>query len=79
MSYMPKFDLDYYQRREQQEIMLAQAATNPTVAFIHLDLAKRYALLIQQDAGVKPLRGWAKKDEAQISPQLVLDKSQSAA
>lgn len=40
-------DLEYqhHLKREQQERALAEAATNPAVAAVHLEMAKRHAEL----------------------------------
>jgi hypothetical protein len=42
--------IDYYQSREEKERALAVAALNPEIAAIHLDMAERYAAIIQQSA-----------------------------
>ncbi len=44
---MDHLDFDYYRAREQQELALASASTNPAVAGIHRDLAARYAALVR--------------------------------
>lgn len=44
----------YYQLRERRERELAEAAINPVIAEIHLEMAKRYSELIQQTARSAP-------------------------
>jgi hypothetical protein len=43
---------DYYVSRERRERELAQAATDPAIASIHLDMASRYSELITAAAPV---------------------------
>ncbi|MET3762082.1 hypothetical protein [Sphingomonas sp. UYEF23] len=42
--------VEYYAKREAQERELAEAATDPAIQAIHLDLAKRYANLQDEAA-----------------------------
>lgn len=44
----------YYQSRERRERELAEAAINPVIAEIHLEMAQRYSELIQQSVGSVP-------------------------
>ena len=37
-------DLEHYAARERQARMLAEAATDPRIKQIHLDMAERYAV-----------------------------------
>lgn len=46
--------LGYYQARELKQRTLARAATDPAIAAIHLDMAARYAAIIQQAPRVPP-------------------------
>lgn len=39
---MERCDLDYYERRAEQELELAQRATNPEVVAVHYRLAELY-------------------------------------
>lgn len=49
-------DLDYYRERERTARRQAAEATDPAIAAIHTDMAKRYAALIaeQSDKEVRP-------------------------
>lgn len=47
---------DYYRRRERQERALAEAATNPQIAAIHLDMASRYSALVDASRGASTMR-----------------------
>jgi hypothetical protein len=40
---------EYYQSREQQERVLAQAANDPAIMAIHLEMAARYSKLVLGD------------------------------
>jgi len=42
-------DREYYERRSSQERMLAQAACEPHVRKLHLEMAERYADLAGMD------------------------------
>lgn len=42
---------EYYRSREQKERNLAQAAFDPAIAAIHLDMAARYSKLISPTPG----------------------------
>lgn len=41
----PENDQTYYQRRAEQQLVIASAAVDPSIKAIHLDLASRYATL----------------------------------
>ena len=48
---------EYYRRREQQERSLARAATMPTIAEIHMELAERYAAVaVKAESNAVPAR-----------------------
>ena len=53
---------EYYERRAQQELDLAAAATDRAVKIIHLDLAGRYATL-------RELAARAREDAAKASDE----------
>ena len=42
--------VDYYRFREEKERELSAVALNPEISAIHLDMAERYAAIIQQSA-----------------------------
>lgn len=49
------YELDYYERREQQERALAARAIDPAIAAIHAKMAEDYAALIDEGRLAKRL------------------------
>lgn len=49
--------VEYYLSRERRERELAAAAANPTIAAVHLEMATRYADLIDQAVDAPARRG----------------------
>lgn len=47
-------DQIYYQRRAKQQLAIANAATDPAIKAIHLDLAARYVTLSELEAQNHP-------------------------
>jgi hypothetical protein len=43
---------DYYSERHRMELAMAEAATDPAVRTIHLEMARRYAKRAGEDAAV---------------------------
>ena len=52
-------DVDYYRRRAREERAIAEAAANPEIAKVHLDLAKGYEALVEHAELLPPTRGSA--------------------
>lgn len=52
---MGEDDLDYYQRRAEQETSLASAATEPRVVAAHYALAELYLERVAQKLAADPL------------------------
>jgi len=52
-------NVDYYRRRAREERAIAEAATNPEIAKVHLDLAKGYEALVEHASLLPPTRNSA--------------------
>ena len=50
-------DVDYYRRRAREERAIADAAVNPEIARVHLDLAKGYEALVEHAEMLPRTRG----------------------
>ncbi len=48
-------DHEYYARRAREEIERAEQVENATIAAVHYDMARRYALLAADEAAEKPV------------------------